>query len=262
MSSGDNTVMAEVQRDHLFNLVLKGERADGRAFDEFREITIETGAIDTADGSAMVTLGDTRLLVGIKVQPGEPFPDTPDKGVIIVNIELIPLASPDYEAGPPREGAIEIARVVDRGIRESESIDLTKLCITEGEKVWIIFVDIHVLNNGGNIIDAASMGAIAALLTTTIPAARHDLGEDTPLPVRDIPLAVTTIEFGGEMMLDPSLDEEKIASTSLIVATNTDGSISGMQKTGAEPLMIDQVMRVIGMAQTAASEIRKKFMEV
>ncbi len=151
---------------------------------------------------------------------------------------------------------------MDRGIRESESIDLTKLCITEGEKVWIIFVDIHVLNNGGNIIDAASMGAIAALLTTTIPAARHGLGEDTPLPVRDIPLAVTTIEFGGEMMLDPSLDEEKIASTSLIVATNTDGSISGMQKTGAEPLMIDQVMRVIGMAQTAASEIRKKFMEV
>lgn len=257
-----NDAMTEIQRDYLFNLILKGERDDGRAFDEFRDISIETGVINTAEGSALVKLGDTQVLVGIKVQPGEPFPDTPDKGVIIINAELIPMASPEFEAGPPREGAIEVARVVDRGIRESKSLDLEKLCIIEGEKVWIIFIDIHVLNNDGNILDAAAVGGIAALLTTTLPASRYDLGEDSPLPVRDIPVAVTAIEFGEEILLDPSLDEGQIAGTSLTIITNTDGSISGMQKSGTEPLTIEQVIRAVDMAQTAASEMRKKFLEV
>ena len=63
-------------------------------------------------------------------------------------------------------------------------------------------------------------------------------------------------------MLDPSLDEERIAGTSLIVITNTDGSVSGMQKSGVEPLTVDQVIRAVDMAKTAAGEIRKKFMEV
>lgn len=255
-------VMTEIQRDHLFNLILKGEREDGRAFDEFREISIETDVIDTADGSARVKLGKTELLVGVKIQPGEPFPDTPDKGVIITNAELIPLASPEYEAGPPREGAIEIARVVDRGIRESKSLDLEKLCITAGEKVWIIFIDIHVLNNEGNILDAASMGGIAALLTAKLPCAQYGMGDDIPLPVRDIPVAVTVIEFGGALLLDPSLTEGAIASTSLITITNSDGSISGMQKSGSESLTIEQVLQAVDMAKNAAAGIREKFLEV
>ncbi|MCD6145732.1 MAG: RNA-binding protein, partial [Methanosarcinales archaeon] len=75
-------------------------------------------------------------------------------------------------------------------------------------------------------------------------------------------VAVTAIEFGGELLLDPSLDEEQIAGASLTVITNTDGSISGMQKSGAEPLTVDQVIRVVDMAKTAAAEIRKKFLEV
>jgi exosome complex component RRP42 len=255
-------VMTEIQRDHLFNLILKGEREDGRAFDEFREISIETDVIGTADGSARVKLGTTELLVGVKIQPGEPFPDTPDKGVLITNTELVPLASPDYEAGPPREGAIEIARVVDRGIRESKSLDLEKLCITAGEKVWIIFIDIHVLNNDGNILDAASMGGIAALLTAKLPMSQYGMGDDIPLPVRDIPVAVTVIEFGGALLLDPSLAEGVIASTSLITITNNDGSISGMQKSGSESLTVEQVMQAVDMAKNAAAGIREKFLEV
>ncbi len=255
-------VMVEIQRDHLLNLILKGEREDGRAFDEFRDIDIETDVIATADGSAHVKLGKTELVVGVKIQPGEPFPDTPDKGVLITNAELIPLASPEFEAGPPREKAIEIARVVDRGIRESKSIDLEKLCITAGKKVWIMFVDIHVLNNEGNILDAASMGGIAALLTAKLPMSQYGMGDDIPLPVRDIPVAVTVVEFGGALLLDPSRTESAIASTSLIVITNSDGSISGMQKSGSESLTIEQVLQAVDMAKAAADTIREKFLDV
>ena len=91
-------------------------------------------------------------------------------------MELIPLASPDFESGPPREKAIELARVVDRGIRESETIDMAKLCITPEEKVWIVFIDVHVLDYDGNLFDACSLAASAALGCTIVPNERHGLG--------------------------------------------------------------------------------------
>ena len=257
-----NEIMAELHKDYIYNLMVKGEREDGRAFDQCREITIETNVINKAEGSARVKIGETHLVVGVKIQPGTPFPDTPDQGVIITNLELIPLASPVFEAGPPREDAIELARVVDRGIRESGAVDLSKLCITEGEKVWMVFIDVHVLDDGGNIMDAASLGATAALLTSKLPAKRYDLGEDSPVPIRDIPVAVTAVEVGGTIMLDPSLNEESIAGTKLTVTSNQNGDISAMQKSGTHPLTSEQINYIVDIAIEQAKELREKFLVI
>ena len=67
-----------------------------------------------------------RFLCGVKVGTGEPFEDTPNDGVLTVNAELVPVASPNFEPGPPNEDSIELARVVDRGISESHAIDNDK----------------------------------------------------------------------------------------------------------------------------------------
>jgi exosome complex component RRP42 len=258
-----NEIMSELRKDYIYNLMIKGEREDGRKFDEYREITIDTNVIEKAEGSARVKLGDTHVVVGVKIQTGTPFPDTPDKGVIITNLELIPLASPVFESGPPREDAIELARVVDRGIRESESIDLSKLCITPGEKVWMVFIDVHVLDDGGNIMDAASLGAIAALMTAKLPAQKFGVGEeDTPVPMRDVPVAVTAVEIGGAIMLDPSLNEQSIAGTKLTVISNQDGGLSGMQKSGVSPLTTEQINYIVDISIEKAKELREKFLEI
>src|SRR5512137_1177109 len=233
-------VISEIKKDFIYNLLLKGERIDGRTFDQYREISIERDVIRKAEGSALVKLGLSQVLVGIKMQPGEPFPDTPNKGVIITNAELVPLASPSFEPGPPNEVGIELARVVDRGVRESKAVDLEALCITPGKQVWIIFIDVHILDDCGNILDASSIGAIAALLTTKVPASKFGLGDDYQLPVKDIPIATTAIEFGDVLMFDPDSDEESIANTKLTVITTADGSICGMQKSGAGVLKQDQ----------------------
>ncbi len=254
--------MTELHKDYIYNLMVKGEREDGRIFDQYRDITIETSVINKAEGSARVQLGDTQVVVGVKIQPGAPFPDTPDQGVIITNLELIPLASPVFEAGPPREDAIELARVVDRGVRESGAIDLSKLCITPGEKVWMVFIDIHVLDDGGNIMDASALGAIASLLTAKIPARRFDLGEDTDVPMRDVPVAITAVDIGGTIMLDPSLDEENIAGTKLTVISNQEGALSAMQKSGVHSLTTDQINYIVDIAIDKAKEIREKFLEI
>ncbi|HDM35840.1 MAG TPA: exosome complex protein Rrp42 [Candidatus Syntrophoarchaeum butanivorans] len=255
----DNDILTEIHRDQMYNLLQRKEREDGRAFDEYRKISIETGVFERAEGSAMVKIGDSMVAVGVKMQPGEPFPDTPDVGVIITNAELIPLASPTFEAGPPGEDAVELARVVDRGVRESGAIDLKKLCLVEGEKVWLIFIDIHILDHGGNLIDASALGAIAALLTTTIPNRRYGIAEeDEPLPVKDMPVSVTMIEFEGNLLVDPDYLEESVASAQLTVISNSDGSLSGIQKLGSGPMRVELVEEAVKLGIEKGKEIREE----
>ncbi|MDK2826828.1 MAG: exosome complex component [Methanolobus sp.] len=252
-----NQVMSVLKKDYIYNLMLKGQRSDGRAFDEIRDIEIRTNVIEKAEGSAWIKMGGTEILVGVKLQVGTPFPDSADQGVIITSMELNPIASPDFEAGPPKENAIEMARVTDRGIRESGAIDLNKLCITEGEEVWMVFIDIHVLNNEGNIQDVSSLGAIAALLTAVVPGEREGRGEDMPLPIRDMPISVTLVDIGGEMMIDPALDEETVCDTRITIVSNQDGSISGMQKSGDGALTEEKLLKAVSLACQKASELRE-----
>ncbi|MEM2934591.1 MAG: exosome complex protein Rrp42 [Methanocellales archaeon] len=254
-------IIAEIRKDYIYNLARKGERVDGRAFDQYREILVEIGVISKAEGSARVKIGNTQVMVGIKIQPGEPFPDTPNQGVIVTNVELVPLASPLFEPGPPDENATELARVVDRGVRESGAIDLDKLCIIPNEKVWMVFIDVHVLDHDGNLMDASALGAIAALKNARVPAKKFGLGEDFPLPLRDLPIAVTAVILNGAIILDPNLDEEHIAAGKLTVISNSRGDLAGMQKSGSAMLNSEQVLRIVELACKKAQEIRSKYLE-
>ena len=224
------TITPSIKRDYLTKLAENGKRVDGRKFDEFRKIEIETDVVSKAEGSAKVRIGNTQVITGIKMDIGEPYSDSPDSGVMATAAELIPLASPDFEAGPPRADAIELARVVDRGIRESELIEVDKLCVESGEKVWLVFIDIHILDFDGNLFDAASLASLAALLTTKVPAERFELGDDYPLPLKEPPVSCTSVKFNGVVVMDPSLDEEEIAEARLTVATDKNGDIRAMQK--------------------------------
>ena len=58
------SVISEIKKDFIYNLLLKGERIDGRSFDQYREISIERDVIRKAEGSALVKLGSSQVLVG------------------------------------------------------------------------------------------------------------------------------------------------------------------------------------------------------
>jgi exosome complex component RRP42 len=224
-------VTAEILTTHVLELAAHGKRLDGRGADEYRKITVEPGFVTTADGSALVRIGDTAVLSGIKLEPGKPFPDTPNAGVLTTNAELIPLSSPVFEPGPPQPGAIEVSRVVDRAIRAAETIDLTRLCVTPGEKSWVCYVDIHVLDHGGNLIDAAQLAALGALTHATVPAKRFGIAEaDYPLEVLHFPVECTFVRLGEAIVVDPTFDEERAAQGRLTVATDETGRIVAMQK--------------------------------
>ena len=252
------TIVPQIKRDYLWKLAANGKRVDGRVFNEYRKISIETGYISKAEGSALVHIGNTQVLAGIIMDVGEPYPDTPDSGVMTTSAELIPMASPDFESGPPQADAIELARVVDRGVRESQVIELEKLCIEPKEKVWIIFIDIHILDYDGNLFDAASLASLAALHTTNVPMERFELGDDYPLPMKKPPISCTSVKFNNTIVSDPSLDEEEIAEARLTVATDENGDIRAMQKGLSGSFTRDEIKKVIKASIDNGNEIRKQ----
>src|SRR3989344_7262368 len=147
----------------------EGKRFDGRKLDEFRELVIESGVSKKAEGSVRVKLGKTEVIAGIKTAIGAPYPDSLDKGNLMVNVELLPLSSRRFELGPPKFDSIELSRVIDRGIRESKIIDFEKLVVEKGEKVWTIFIDICSINDDGNLLDASGIAALSALKIAKLP---------------------------------------------------------------------------------------------
>ena len=111
--SSNNEVIWEIHTEKVLNFLKEGKRIDGRKMDEYRPIKIQKNVSHNADGSARVLLGKTDVIAGIKLAPGEPFPDLPDRGTIAVGVELLPLASPDFESGPPRFPFICCSSLID-----------------------------------------------------------------------------------------------------------------------------------------------------
>jgi exosome complex component RRP42 len=253
-----------VKQKQIAQLIAKGKRLDGRSLTDYREIKVEQGIIERAEGSAKVSLGKTEVMVGTKIEMGEPFPDTPKEGVLTVNAELVPLASPTFEPGPPDENSIELARIVDRGIRESKAVELEKLCIEPGKKVFVIFVDVYVLNHDGNLIDASALAAMAALLNTKMPKYEVEEGEVkikpgyTQIPIRKRPITVTFAKINETLVVDPWLDEEQVMDARLSIAFNDEGNICAMQKGGSGYFTQKQVLEAVRTAREKADEIRKK----
>ncbi|MEW6062814.1 MAG: exosome complex protein Rrp42 [Nanoarchaeota archaeon] len=247
--------------EYIINLVQKGLRDDGRDFKEYRPIKIEYGiSSKSAEGSVMVKIGDTEVIAGVKMEVGEPFPDSPDEGVLIVNAELIPMASPEFESGPPNIDAIELSRVVDRCIRESGFVDFGKLCIKKGEKVWIVFVDIYPINDSGNLFDAACLAAVAALKNAKFPALDGDKVDYTKhakeLPLKKAPTSCTVINIKDKLLVDPTTEEERVAMARLTVASIGD-TICALQKGGEKPLSLEEIDKIISLAVEKNKELVK-----
>ena len=258
------SIVTRVKQKQIAELIANEKRADGRGLKEYREMKIEPGLIEKAEGSARVLLGKTEVVVGVKVETGEPFPDTPNDGVMTVNAELTPIASPEFEAGPPNENSIELARIVDRGIRESKAINTEKLVIEPGKKVFVVFIDIYVLNHDGNLIDASALAAVSALINTKMANYEIKDGEVKikpgyeQLPIRKHPITVTTAKIGDKLVVDPIGEEEQVMDARISFAIDDDGNICAIQKGGSGYFEPQQIMEAAKLAKDKAKELRKK----
>jgi exosome complex component RRP42 len=262
-----NFVVETIRRAQMEELLGKGRRMDGRAPDEHRPLKIQTGVIQKANGSALVSLGNTQILAGVKVATGVPFPDTPDKGLLVVNAEILPMSSPYAEPGPPSEEAIELARVVDRGIRESEMVDLTNLCLVKGKSVYTVFVDVNVMNVDGNLFDATSYAVVAALRTAkmkkyVVEGETPKVTEEViPVPVEKIPVSVTMARIGDALVVDPSSEEEAAMDMRVTITTDDEGHICASQKGEANTISPEMVMLAADTSIRVGADLRAKIKE-
>lgn len=254
--------MYEDLKLHMSEFFKKGMRFDGRKFDEYRKISVETNISKSAEGSARVKIGETDLIVGVKFELGKPYPDSPDEGTMMVGAELLPMSSPDFESGPPSIQAVELARVIDRGIRESKVLDFNKMCVEVGEKAWVVMIDIVTVNVDGNLFDAAALGSLVALKNARIPKIvdgvvdyKELTKESLPLSKKD-PVSVTVCKIGDTYIVDPTAEEEKVVDARLTVATIKEGEICAMQKGGTEALTIDDIDKMVDIASKKCDELR------
>jgi len=256
-------IVPMIKKQSYLSLYRKGARIDGRDLETPRNVRIEVGVIDKAEGSALVRLGNTQVIAGVKADVGSPYRDTPDQGVLTVHAEFVPLASPLFEPGPPDENAVELARVVDRSLREVGVIDLASLAIRPGERVWVIWVDLYILDHDGNLFDASMLATVAALLNARLPEYEElESGEilvdkekpGEPLKVDHRVVTVTIAKIEDYLVVDPTLDEETIADARMVVAVDEAKRIVGAQKTGGSGFTREELLRAVDLA-IKASEV-------
>jgi exosome complex component RRP42 len=249
----EDNPLSLIKKDFIRNLLKDGKREDGRGLLEHRPLDLQVNYVSRAQGSCRLKLGNTQVVAGVKIQLENPYPDTPNRGNFMTSAELNPIASPHFEPGPPRIEAIELARVTDRSLRESGILDFEALAVRPGEKVWAVFVDLHILDYDGNLFDACSIAGVAALLSAKLPAVDPKSkevvfadGKDRPLPVHpeNSAFSTTFAKIGGTIVADPHLFEELICDTRLSIGLDPAGNVRAMQKGGYGSWTVDEVKQM------------------
>ncbi|ESO99081.1 hypothetical protein LOTGIDRAFT_201434, partial [Lottia gigantea] len=253
-------------KEYYRKFLEKEVRPDGRELGEYRSTVINIGCITTAEGSALVKLGNTTVICGIKAELANPKAEYPKKGFIVPNVELSPMCSSQFRPGPPGEQAQVLSQFSVDVLQNSGCINLEDLCITPGKLVWSLQCDMICLDYDGNVTDACVLSLISALKNTLLPTVK--VNEETEaietddiniinLPVQSTPIATTFAVFDDNILfVDPTVEEESLATGVLTVVTKDD-KICMLHKPGGSPLKDSQIQMCIDRAKSRSTQAIK-----
>ena len=267
-----NYIMPNLQRDKVVEFLKENLRLDGRKSEDYRKIVVESGISPSAASSVRVKFGKTEVYAGVHLAPAVPYPDSPDEGTFMTSAELHPMASQQFDIGKPSINAIELSRIIDRGIRESGFIDFKKLCIEEGKKVWQVFVDIIAINDDGNLLDVAGLAALIALGNAKMPvydaeadSVSHEFSEDSiPLDKDALSFNMTFHKIGDKIVVDVSEEEEALSDYRLSIAVGDNKGeprITAMQKGKAGTISSDDMQNILKLVDDKWKEMFPKVRE-
>ncbi|KAG0696798.1 ribosomal protein S5 domain 2-type protein [Suillus ampliporus] len=270
-SAADETLRGQIfQRLHprvyLERFIAEKIRPDGRAFDEWRNVSVNVGSISTADGSALVRMGDTTIVCGVKAEIAEPELDRPDQGFLVPNIDLPAICSPKFKPGPPTEEAQVLSDKLNEALVASGALSLDSLCIHPGKAVWTLYVDCTCINYDGNAFDAALLAMLGALRNTTLPKATYDeeRGRTTCSRKTRSPLRLTrnfaSMSFGvldtSHVLSDPTAFEEPLIDVALTVIVDDRGELISTTESGGA-ISEETLLRCISRAKERALQLQK-----
>ncbi|XP_072466490.1 exosome complex component RRP43 isoform X2 [Notamacropus eugenii] len=262
-------------------------RPDGRELGEFRTTTVNIGSITTADGSALVKLGNTTVICGVKAEFAAPPVDSLNKGYIVhscrvvphspffqtvPNVDLPPLCSSRFRSGPPGEEAQVASQFIADVIENSQVIQKEDLCISYGKLAWVLYCDLICLDYDGNILDACTFALLAALRNVELPAvtineetglAEVNLKKKSHLNIRAHPIATSFAIFDDTLLIvDPTGEEEHLATGTLTVVMDEESKLCCLHKPGGSGLTGAKLQDCMSRAVTRHKEAKKLMDEV
>lgn len=274
--------ISNAEKSYIKSGITQNLREDGRKNLDFRSFKAETNVIPQTNGSARVRLGKTEVLIGVKVEIGDPEPAFPDEGRAELYIEISPSVSKEFEEKRGGTEKLESALVscLKLLIHNSFALDWKKLSINSGTHCWVVYIDCLVLDSSGNVFDACSLGMKAALSTTKIPKIEKiekksddddNEGRKKPKEIEitlsenpddfewmetdAFPIGITVGKIGEEFVVDPSLKEEKCLDDKIFVCVNESGKICGCHTTGPAPISPQELKKMIQIGKVIASNV-------
>ncbi|XP_022914313.1 exosome complex component RRP42 [Onthophagus taurus] len=250
--------LCDAEKTFILHGVEENFRNDGRTREDYRPMELETGIISHAFGSARLRLATTDVLVSVKLEVDSTHPDKPNEGNIEFFIDCSANATPNFEGRGGEDLATEISNCLAAAYKSPSAFDSTKLCILKGRKCWKIYVDILLLECGGNLYDAISIAVKAALWNTSIPHIKStaidgnnvelDISEDLfdcdKLDISGAPLMVTLCKIGDQCVVDPTSAEEECSQGSIVVAVSKGNFSAVLQKGGGSLHPISLIERL------------------
>ena len=232
----------------------KPMRIDGRKAKQLRPISITPGYIKTADGSALIEAGDTRVICTVKLEERAPqFLRNSGKGWITAEYGMLPGSSQVRIGRESARGKIggrthEIQRLIGRSLRAIA--DLKSL----GERT--VWVDCDVIQADGGTRTAAITGAYVAL----VQAVRGWLSKGivNTDPIRDSVAAVSIGIIDGKILLDLAYEEDSRADVDMNFVMTGSGKFIEVQGTAeSAPFTKKQMERMTELAQQGVRELLK-----
>ena len=231
-------------------------RADGRALNELRPITITRGWSSQAEGSALVEFGDTRVLCTASFTEGVPrWLKGEGKGWVTAEYAMLPRATGTRSSRESVKGKIggrthEISRLIGRSLRAI--IDMNAL----GENT--IVLDCDVLQADGGTRTASITGAYVTLADSIAWAQRNGLLSPSAKPLKDSVSAISVGIIDGTPMLDLPYTEDVRAETDMNVVVTGSGKFVEVQGTAeGAPFDRDELNALLDLALEGTAELAR-----
>ncbi|MGI6285351.1 ribonuclease PH [Neomoorella humiferrea] len=227
-------------------------RVNGRGPRELRPVTIERNYLKYAEGSALICIGDTRVICSATVEDKvPPFLRNSGRGWVTAEYALLPRSTRERTVreatrGRPSGRSQEIQRLIGRALRSV--VDTSVL----GERT--IWVDCDVLQADGGTRTAAITGSFVALADAL--AGLVAVGVIERLPLRDFLAAVSIGLVNGELLLDLDFEEDSRADTDMNVVMTGSGQLVEIQGTAEKhPFSREEMTAMLDLASEGIAQL-------
>ncbi|XP_065915878.1 exosome complex component RRP42-like [Dysidea avara] len=260
-------LLSDEQHDYIVQGVREDFRNDGRSCKDYRKFELSTGMITNANASARVKLGGSDVLVGVKAELVEPDPTRPNEGRLHFQVECSALASPEFERRGGEELGATLAHMMSRAYQHDSCVDLGGLCVSPGQRCWVLYIDGLVTEWGGNVIDCLSFAIRVALHQTRLPhVVASGEGDEMEIEVSqetrslqgtNLPIYITLSQVANSnsLVVDTTLEEAMCVSCRVMVAVNEDGHLCGFTKEGRGGISAALLNEALTVAREVSNDV-------